>query len=191
MAETLAGALVSAGLATDAAATAAGITTAATYAGTAAALGSAGLGIAGGFQQAANYEGQARMADFNARQELVRGQEEQNVIRENLLKTLAAQNAAYGASGVDVGGGTPVDVQRDTAAQADRELDTSRTNAILRAGARRQQASLLESDASGAILGGFGRSLSLLDYVGRTARIGAEARGPTYGPYGRAGLRPY
>jgi len=172
MAETIAGALVSAGLATNATATAAGITSAFGAASTVAALGSAGLSIYSGLQQAGSQVQQAAYDDFNARQELLRGQQESNKIRENLLRTLAAQNAAYGAAGIDVGSGSPVDVQQDTLAQADRELDISRNNTLLRSYSRRASADVLRSDARGAALGGYIRgTTSLLDFVGRAARI--------------------
>ncbi len=173
MAETIAGALVSAGLATNSAATAAGITSAFSAASTVASLGSAGLSIFSGLQQAGSLSQQAAYDDFNARQELLRGQQESNTIRENLLRTLAAQNAAYGAAGIDVGAGTPVDVQQDAMAQADRELDTSRANTMLRAYSRRASADVMRSDARGAVAGGYiGGVGSLLDYATRRARIG-------------------
>lgn len=139
-------------------------------------LASAGLGIAGGNQQAASMQARADLERFNAEQELLRGQQEQNAIREGLLRTLAAQNAAYGASGIDVGSGTPLDVQRETTSTADRELDISRTNALARSYARRASASALESDASATMIGGYARGgFSLLDYFDRQARIGRPA----------------
>lgn len=140
---------------------------------TLASLGSAGLSVYSGLQQAGSLSQQAAYDDFNARQELLRGQQESNTIRENLLRTLAAQNAAYGAAGIDVGAGTPVDVQQDAMAQADRELDTSRANTLLRAYSRRASADVLRSDARGAVAGGYiGGVGSLLDYATRRARIG-------------------
>ena len=139
-------------------------------------LASAGLSVAGGNQQASGMQARADLERFNAEQELLRGQQEQNAIRENLLKTLAAQNAAYGASGIDVGSGTPLDVQRETTSTADRELDISRTNALARSYARRASASALDSDASATMIGGYARGgFSLLDYFDRQSRIGRPA----------------
>lgn len=141
--------------------------------GTALSIANAGLSIFGALNQGASLSRQSEMEEFNARQEMIRGQEEGNRIRENLLRTLAAQNAAYGASGVDTGSGTPVNVAEETKAAADRELEVSRANAVIRAASRRNSASALASDSTGAMVGGFARAgFSLLDQFERQRKIG-------------------
>ncbi len=141
--------------------------------GTALSLANAGLSILGGFSQAGALNTRSGLEELQANQEIIRGAEESNRIRQNLIATLASQNAAYGASGIDVGSGSPLTVAEATAAQADRELDTSRNNTLLRAYARRSGADALQSDASSAILGGFARGgMSLLDYQTRSNAIG-------------------
>lgn len=134
------------------------------------ALTSAGLSIASGLSQSQAYGNRAMIEEFNARQELIRGQVEANKIRENLLRTLAAQNAYFGGGGIDTGSGTPIDLANETQAQADRELSIVRENATLLSAQRRLQALALRSDESGAQVGGFGRSaITLLDYGTRLA----------------------
>jgi hypothetical protein len=133
-------------------------------------LGSAGLSIASGLSQAQAYGNRAFIEEINARQDLVRGQHESNKIRENLLRTLAAQSAYFGSGGIDIGSGTPVDLATETQAQADRELNIVRENATLLSAQRRLSAMGLRSDESAAQVGGFGRgALTLLDYGTRLA----------------------
>ena len=129
-------------------------------------LASAGLSIYGGYQQASTLRQQAALQDFDARQELLTGQQQSNRIRETLLRALATQNATYGAAGIDVGSGSPITVAQDTMEQADRELDISRYGALVRAAPYRAAAADRRARASQAILSGYqGGARSLLDVV--------------------------
>jgi hypothetical protein len=161
---------VAGGVAGGAAGSAAGSSIFGTALQTALSLTSAGLSIASGLSQGQALSNRAMIEDFNARQELIRGQFEANKIKENLIRTLATQNAYFGASGIDLGSGTPVDLATETQAQADRELDLVRTNATLLSTTRRFTALGYGADASAAQVGGFARgAMTLLDYGTRLA----------------------
>jgi hypothetical protein len=137
------------------------------------ALVAGGLQIAGGLRGYQQAQTQANFENFNARSEEIAGLQQANDARSRLLKSLAAQNAAFGASGIDVGSGSPQDVMAQTQADGERELDTLRNQTILRSGARRQQADVLRSQGTGALIGGVaGAAGTLFDYVDRKERIG-------------------
>lgn len=136
------------------------------------ALVSGGLQVAGGFQQANALRSQAEMERFNARSEEIAGQQAANAARQRLLETLAAQNAAFAASGATLDG-TPQDVMAQTQSDGDRELSIMRSQTAMNAGARRMQAGIYGQQATGAIVQGFGRAAgTLFDYVDRRDRIG-------------------
>jgi hypothetical protein len=154
------------------------------------ALISGGLQIAGGFQQAAALRSQAEMEKFNARSEEIAGMQAANATRQRLLETLAAQNAAFAASGVTLDG-TPQDVMVQTQSDGDRELSIVRSQSDMNAGARRMQAGIYGQQATGAIVQGFGRAAgTLFDYVDRRDRIGTvPTRAPRPGGTGPGGPR--
>jgi hypothetical protein len=123
---------------------------------------------AGAQQQAAQQRTQARMADFNATTEAIRGQIQANQVRETLMRTLAAQSARYAGSGLALEG-TPDLVAEQTVAQANRELTMTETNTVLRSEQLRQRARLLEDDAGATELGGTtGAVINLFDTASRT-----------------------
>jgi hypothetical protein len=136
-------------------------------------LASAGLQVASGNQQAAGLNAQRQQAELEAQQEIIRGKQEGNQLRERLLAAAAAQNAIFGASGLDMGSGTPADIAAETSAEADRELDVIRTNADIRAGSARGRAGQAGLAATAAQQGGYIRAgSSLFDFVDRRARRG-------------------
>lgn len=146
------------------------------------ALVAGGLQIAGGFQQANALRSQADMEKFNARSEEIAGMQAANATRQRLLETLAAQNAAYAASGAALDG-TPQDVMVQTQSDGERELSIMRSQTAMNAGARRMQAGIYGQQATSAIVQGFGRAAgTLFDYVDRRDRIGQVPQPRTPGP---------
>jgi len=127
------------------------------------AVASAGSAVMGAQHQAGVMRTQARMADFNATTEAIRGRIQANQTRQAMLRTLAAQSARYAGSGLALEG-TPDLVGEQTIQEAERQLTIDQTNATLRAEAQRQRARLLEDDAGWAETGGYLRGgLSLLN----------------------------
>lgn len=172
--------------ATTAAGTAAASTTAATlatigtYATIASTVAGIGLQLASSSRQAALQRGQARMQDFAARQELIRGQQQGNALRQSLLRALAGQRARFAASGLAPDDGTALDLQEETAAQADRELTIQDTNSTIRSEDNRIRASLLDDGADFTEAGGIVRAgVNLFDAYDRySARQPGRVRRP-------------
>lgn len=136
-------------------------------------LASAGLGFASALGQASALRSQAKMENFNAQQELIRGREAENETRRRLIASLAAGTAAAGAAGADLNSGSIQTAQMGAAADADRELRVNRDNTIIASGTRRMNARALRADATGAVIGGAGRiGGSLFDFVDRRLAIG-------------------
>lgn len=153
------------------AATAATIGTAVSGLGT---LLSVGTGIAGAISSSNQSAAQAELArlaaqsgTITAEMEILRGQQEANRIRENMLKTLATQRARYAGAGIVLDSGTPATVQEATTEEADRETQIIQTNAGMRAATARiaaanqeARANLLDDQADSLLWGGIGSALS-------------------------------
>lgn len=138
------------------------------------AAGSGLLKIVGGFRQSAALNSQANFEEYNARNEEIAGMQQANEARARMLKALAQQNAAFGASGSDIGSGDPVTVMDQVRADGERELNTIRDQSIMRAGGRRFQAGQLREQGTSAIVSGFGGAAgTLFDYVDRKNLIGS------------------
>lgn len=78
----------------------------------------------------------AGVHDFNvaaleaqATDAIQRGKESELIFRQKLKQTIGSQRASFAAQGVDVGSGSPADVQADTARQGELDAITIRTNA--------------------------------------------------------------
>jgi hypothetical protein len=139
---------------------------------TALALGSAGLSLGGGLAQSRALQAQSQWQEFQAGQEVLRGEQEANRVRETLLRTLASNNAGRAAAGVELSG-SAVDVDAEAAAAAERELAIVGNNAAARAGSARASALASRASASGALIGGIGGAAgSLFNYATRVRRIG-------------------
>jgi len=115
------------------------------------------LQVVGAQRQASAMQSQAAAAEFNARQELIRGQQQSSQLRESLLRTLASQRSRYAASGLAIDQGTPAQLQDLTAEQAERELAIAGSNATIRSEQQRMQASLLEDGADWTSTAGYVR----------------------------------
>jgi len=129
--------------------------------------------IRAGQATAAAAETEARFETFRAGQEQTQGQQQANAIREKLLRTIAQNRAAAGASGIDVGSGSVDTVINESIAAANRELDITRQNATIASSARQSRADQLRLSASAARSGGVGRAaFGLLDSAYRSRRRG-------------------
>ena len=129
--------------------------------------------IRAGQASAAALETEARFETFRAGQEQTKGQQEQNAIREKLLRTLAQNRAAAGASGISLDSGSVETVMNESIAAANRELSITRQNADIAASSRSARADQLRLSASAARSGGVGRAaFGLLDAAYRERRRG-------------------
>ena len=79
--------------------------------------------------QSAMYEQQAKINEMEASDSVERGMEEQREHRRKVQLLMGKQKAAYGASGLSAGDGTPVDMLEDTAYMAELDAATIRYNA--------------------------------------------------------------
>lgn len=130
--------------------------------------------IRAGQASAAALETEARFETFRAGQEQTKGQQEQNAIREKLLRTLAQNRAAAGASGITLDSGSVQTVMDESIAAANRELNVLRGNTEIASAARTSRADQLRSSAAAARSGGVGRAaFGLLDSAMRERRRGS------------------
>ncbi len=98
-------------------------------------------------QEARGLRSKAAFEDFNAGQEKIRGMQDANKIRENLIATLSSNSARYAAAGIDLNSGTPETIDIATQEDADRQLELSRSNATILTEQRRMQAAQYRSSA--------------------------------------------
>lgn len=61
------------------------------------------------------YETNARLAELQAQDAIRRGEEEAEEYKRRVRQVIGAQRAAFGAQGVDVSFGSPLDIQEETA----------------------------------------------------------------------------
>jgi hypothetical protein len=133
-----------------------------------AAVAGAGMQVVASQRQAAVQRGQAAQADFAAEGERIKGVEQGNQLRDNLLRTLAAQRSRYAASGLLADEGTAMTLQEQTAARAERELTIQDANATIRSEQGRAQASLLDDSADWTATAGYARGgINLFETAGR------------------------
>lgn len=134
-------------------------------------------------QQAAESEARldeynASVADLQAKDAIERGVEEESRYRAGVRGLIGAQRAGYAASGVDVGFGSPVDVQADTARIGELDALTIKTNATREAWGYNVQAFDLRQRAQiarqgGAYAAAAGRSAAGAAYLGAAGTIAA------------------
>ena len=141
--------------------------------GTVGTLLSAGFGIVSAINQSNTLAGQAQLAQITAQSgmitaemEILRGEQEANKIRENLMKTLSSQRARYAGAGIVLDSGTPATVAEDAMATADRETQVVETNAGMKASAARiaalnasARADMLDSQADWTLVSGVAGSV--------------------------------
>jgi hypothetical protein len=140
---------------------------------------SAGAGIASGLAriaqgraEAAHLNDQAAWEDFNARQELTRGRAEAVDSIKMANDAIAAAQVAGFASGL-AGEGSVNRAKEAAMRDAEYQVSMSRSDAEIRAGARRGEASRLRADARAAKTAGvFGAVAEWGQTIGRFARTG-------------------
>ncbi len=141
---------------------------------TTAAVGGTLLDAAGGLisanQQADVMEQNAKLAESEGEMKREAAKQETLKLSQERRRTIGAQTAAFGASGVDVGYGSPLDVMAQTAAEYERDIQlkgyagdvgsysSNMEASMYRYGARSKRTSGMIG-AGGTLLTGFGRSL--------------------------------
>ena len=122
------------------------------------ALGSAAVsgvtGVVGANAQAAEIEAQSKAA---GRADALRLATEEAEIQRRFNQTIAAQNAFYGAAGIDAGTGSALNVRDAAAADAGREQLTIRANATGRQIMRFRERSRAGNLVPTAAIEGFGK----------------------------------
>ena len=79
----------------------------------------------------------ARQDSLDAQREELRGKTEVNDMMDGLIQTIASQQAAFAANGIDTGFGTPQSVHTATRNIAERQMGVTREDARIRAISRR------------------------------------------------------
>jgi hypothetical protein len=118
--------------------------------------------LSGGGAEKSLYESEARLSEFNARQEEIRGLEEANLIKRDVARALASANARGAASGIDISSGSPVTASQEALRDANNALSTAGTNAKLRAEAERMRARLARQRGRNAVRSGRLSAASIL-----------------------------
>jgi len=96
----------------------------------------------------------AKIADMQAEDVLRRGEEAVFEKRLEGKRVIGAQRAALAAQGIELGSGSALDIQGDTAAQAEIDALTIRNNAFREAMGYRMRAGQLRTEARGTRLFG-------------------------------------
>ena len=122
--------------------------------------------IMGGMAQQDQLDAQARMESFNAKQELIRGREEANQVRENLARSLATAQATGAAQGIDISSGSPETLAFQAMQDADESIQSIRRNARIGSATKRMSAQALRAKGKSAKTSGFVRGLSSLAKAG-------------------------
>lgn len=117
---------------------------------------------------------QAADQELEADREKLRGRQEANQLMDELRQTLAAQSVSFAANGVDISFGTPRSVARSTQRLSELQLSTSRSDALMRAIARRRQASVLRQESINVRARG-GNEAAITRDTGRINAMGTVA----------------
>ncbi len=119
-----------------------------------------------------NYNGQ--IAEQNAAIATSQGEAAAQAQQRDAERQIGRGVAAYGASGVDVGSGSPTDVLADSARSAMLDNLTIRYNAQLRGTAYKDQANLYRSEASNDTTSGYlNAASSVVGALGKMYGAGA------------------
>lgn len=112
------------------------------------------------------YEGEARMDEFNAKQEEIRGMEEATLIKKDVARAIASANARGAASGISISSGSPVTAQKEALRDANNALSTSGTNSKIKAETDRVRANISRRKGRNAVRSGQAKAVSILgDFV--------------------------
>lgn len=105
---------------------------------------------------------EGRFAEFNAKQEEIRGVEEANVIKRDVARALATANARGAASGISISSGSPVTAQQEALRDANNALSTVGTNTKIAAETERIRAQISKRRSRNSIRSGATRAASIL-----------------------------
>lgn len=130
--------------------------------------------VRAGQMQEASLLQEAEVESLRGRQEQVKGLQEGNLIRERLIRTLAQQNAAAGASGVSLNSGSIENAMIQARADAERSLSVVRGDADISSGIRGNNVTRLRAMSGAARLkGDSSAAFGLLDAYDRFSRTGS------------------
>lgn len=118
--------------------------------------------IQGGQAAKAQSESEARMNEFNAKQEEIRGLEEANAIKQDVARAIASANARGAASGIDISSGSPVKASQEAIRDANRAWNTAGTNAKIRAESEKVRAQIARQRGRNAVRSGQTKAVSIL-----------------------------
>lgn len=118
--------------------------------------------ITGSKAAEAQSESEARLAEFNAKQEEIRGREEANAIKQDVARAIASANARGAASGISISSGSPVKASQEALRDANNALSTAGTNAKIRAETDRVRAQISRNRGRNAVRAGQSRAVSIL-----------------------------
>jgi hypothetical protein len=107
-------------------------------------------------------ESEARLNEFNAKQEQIRGLEEANLIKRDVARAIASANARGAASGIDVSSGSPVTAQKQALTDANNAWSTAGTNAKIRSETEKVRAQIARQRGRNAVRSGQGQAASIL-----------------------------
>jgi len=105
---------------------------------------------------------QARQQEIQAKQERLKGVQQGNILREQLLNNLSAANALFAARGVDVGSRTATALAARNIATVRKDIDLVQSNAEMRAVGAETTAATLRSGAIGEKITGRARVVQQL-----------------------------
>jgi hypothetical protein len=115
-----------------------------------------------GKDQALGLEFQAQDAEVEGRQEMIAGMERRNSLRRALVDSIAEQDTAYAASGVDLSFGTPVVARQQASRSAERAMEIDQSTEDMRRARFGQKAGSLRLMAAASRRGGLAKASGLL-----------------------------
>ena len=113
--------------------------------------------IMGGIQSYHQMKASARQSELQAGQEKLKATQQSNLIRENMLKEIASANAMFGARGI-LSTGSPEQVIRESANQANQDISMAQANGRLAYLQHKAQANEYKQGAPYSLLNGVGNA---------------------------------
>ena len=113
--------------------------------------------IMGGIQTYHQMKASARQSELQAGQEKLKATQQSNLIRENMLKEVASANAMFGARGI-LSAGSPEQVIRESANQANQDISITQANGRLAYLQHKAQANEYKQGAAYSLLNGVGNA---------------------------------
>lgn len=110
--------------------------------------------IGAGMTKSEELQGQAKYADFQARDEQIKGEQEAARLQKEMALTVQKQRVTFAAGGVSLSSVSVEEARKQTTTDAERELGMAENSALRAALARRRQAELLRDQAKAAMWGG-------------------------------------